>query len=61
MTKYKEYLTYADILSRLVLEMLTHLKKGESKVKILTQGVKIKMEPSDPISLKFCMQGSLVC
>ena len=41
--------------------ILKKMLKGESKVKILMQGVKIKMEPSGPISLKFCMQGSLVC
>ena len=37
------------------------LKKGGRKVKILKQGLWSKMDPSGPISLKFCMQGSLVC
>ena len=35
--------------------------KGGRKVKILKQGPRSKMDPSGPISLKFCMQGSLVC
>ena len=35
--------------------------KGGRKVKILKQGLWSKMDPSGPISLKFCMQGSLVC
>ena len=37
------------------------MAKGGRKVKILKQGLWSKMDPSGPISLKFCMQGSLVC
>ena len=34
------------------------LEKGESKVNVLMLGARSKMEPGEPISLKFCIQGS---